>query len=241
MSARVPTAACAGIAQRSNVKKNRQFESFERMAEAAAANLVRAAAGSAFELFSSREFRGPADLERLAPTEQDRIFNELVVSFIVLVVLLLETPDLEVTAELSGFLGTLKGAVPEAHAAYLKSVGVESVHVRDWKKLIRMRYDEYAGGRHDVRAAGMQLEAQRKTLGLDDLSKMQLLVPVHVVAIGCHRHVCRGRTEGRDELLRATFKSLAKFYVELRVGLEGGRIAPTGRALVPSKDCGGAW
>ncbi|MBI2360536.1 MAG: hypothetical protein HYV04_16810 [Deltaproteobacteria bacterium] len=98
-----------------------------------------------------------------------------------------------------------------------------------------MRYEEYARDRHDVRAAAMQIESSEKRLDLDDLAKIQMLVPVQAVAIGCHRHICRGETEGRDDLFKLTLKSLSMFYVELRVRFEGGRITPLTRARVALK------
>jgi hypothetical protein len=70
---------------------------------------------------------------------------------------------------------------------------------------------------------------------LDGLSKIQLLVPLQAVAIGCHHHVCRGDTGGRDDLFKLTLKSLSKFYVELRIRLEGGKITPLTRARVALK------
>jgi hypothetical protein len=70
---------------------------------------------------------------------------------------------------------------------------------------------------------------------LDGLAKIQMLVPVQAVAIGCHHHICRGETEGRDDLFKLTLKSLSIFYAELRVRLEGGRITPLTRARVALK------
>jgi len=58
---------------------------------------------------------------------------------------------------------------------------------------------------------------------------------VHAVTIGCHHHICRGETEGRDNLFKLTLRSLSMFYVELRVRLEGGRITPLTRMRVALK------
>ena len=103
-------------------------------------------------------------------------------------------------------------------------MGVETENLRDWEKLIAMRYEEYSRDRHDVRAAAMQIESSEKGLELDDLSKIQMLVPVQAAAIGCHHHICRGDTQGRDELFKLTLSSLSRFYGAIRVRLEGGRI-----------------
>jgi hypothetical protein len=98
-----------------------------------------------------------------------------------------------------------------------------------------MRYQEYGRDKHEVRAAAMQIESAEKNLDLDGLSKIQLLVPVQAVSIGCHHHICRGNTTGQDDLFKQILKSLSKFYVELRIRLEGGKITPLTRARVALK------
>jgi hypothetical protein len=211
-------------------KRLPDFESLDQMAEATAAGLSQAAAASAYELFCDKEFRRMAGFERLSQVEQDRIFNELVVAFLVLIMLLLEAPDLRVPQELRDYLTGLHKRISAAYVENLKSLGVNANHRRDWEKLISMRYEEYARDRHDVRAAAMQIESAEKSLDLDGLSRIQLLVPVQAVSIGCHHHICRGKTGGQDELFKQILKSLAKFYVEIRIRLEGGKITPFTRA-----------
>jgi hypothetical protein len=210
-------------------------ESLDHMADETAAVLVRAAGGSAFKLFRDKQFRQLAGFEQLSQTEQDRIFNELVVASVVLIMLVLEAPDLRVAAEFRGYLSDLIKKIPKAHVDYLRTSGVEAENLRDWEKLIAMRYEEYAGDRHEVRAAAMQIESSEKGLDLDNLSKIQLLVPVQAVAIGCHHHICRGNTEGQDDLFKLILKALSKYYVEIRVRFEGGRITPLMRLRVTLK------
>jgi len=205
-------------------------KSLEQMAQATAAGLAQTAAGAAFHLFREKQFRRLAGFEQLSQVEQDRIFNELVVAFVVLIMLLLEAPDLRVAGEFRDYLAGLIKSVPKAHVNHLRTLGVETNHLRDWEKLMNMRYEEYARDRHDVRAAAMQIESAEKSLDLDDLSKIQMLVPVQAVAIGCHHHICRGDTEGRDDLFKLTLRSLSMFYVELRVRLEDGKITTLTRA-----------
>jgi hypothetical protein len=210
-------------------------ESLDHMADETAAVLVRAAGGSAFKLFRDKQFRQLAGFEQLSQTEQDRIFNELVAASVVLIMLVLEAPDLRVAAEFRGYLSDLIKKIPKAHVDYLRTSGVEAENLRDWEKLIAMRYEEYAGDRHEVRAAAMQIESSEKGLDLDNLSKIQLLVPVQAVAIGCHHHICRGNTEGQDDLFKLILKALSKYYVEIRVRFEGGRITPLMRLRVTLK------
>ena len=208
----------------------REFESLADAAEATADGLVRAAAGSAFELFRDTEFRQLARLEQLSQTERDRIFNELVVASVVLIMLLLEAPDLRMPNELQAYCAELRARIPRAHVRQLRSLGVENEHLRDWERLITMRYEEYARDRHDVRAAAMDLDSSEKGLTVDGLSKIQLLLPVQATAIGCHHHVCRGHMDGRDALFKVILRSLSRLYFEMRITLEGGRITPLMRA-----------
>ena len=212
-----------------------QFESLNQMADTTAAALAQSAAGSAFHLFSDEQFRRLVGFEQLSQTEQDRIFNELVVAYVVLIMLVLEAPDLRCAGEFRDYLAGLKKRIPKAHVDNLRNLGVESGHLRDWEKLIAMRYEEYARDRHGVRAAAMQIESSEKNLDLDTLSKIQMLLPVQTVAIGCHHHVCRGDAKGHDELFKLTLKSLSKFYVDTRVRLEGVKITPLTRARVALK------
>jgi hypothetical protein len=211
------------------------FESLDQTAEATAAGLSQAAAASAYELFRDKEFRRIAGIERLSQVEQDRIFNELVVAFLVLIMLLLEAPDLRVPRELRNYLADLNKRISEAYVEHLRTLGVQTNHLDDWEKLISMRYEEYARDKHEVRRAAMQIESAEKSLDLDGLSRIQLLVPVQSVSIGCQHHICRGNTDGQDDLFKQILKSLSKFYVELRIRLEGGKITPLMRARVALK------
>ena len=212
-----------------------KLETFEQISAATASNLVKAAAHQAFQLFQEKDFRRLANFDVLAQVEQDRIFNELVVSFIVLLMLMLEAPDLRVPPELRDYLQGIRERIPEAHINYLSSLGIEPHHLRDWQKLLDLRYEEYVKDKHEVRAAAMELESSEKPLELNDLSKIQLLVPVQTVAIGGHDHICRGATRGRDELFKLTLRALARFYLEMRLRLEGGKTPPLTKAKLAWK------
>lgn len=211
------------------------FESLNQMAETTAAALSQAAASHAFHLFRDKNFRRLAQFDRISQTEQDRIFNELIVAYLVLIMLMCEAPDLKVSVEFRDCIMGLKKRVPQAYVDNLRDLGVEAKHLREWEKLIGMRHEEYATDRHDVRAAAMQIKSSEGTLNLDSLSKIQVLVPVHSAAIGCHHHICRGETAGKDALFKLILTSLAKFYFKIRMKIEGGKISPLKRARAALK------
>jgi hypothetical protein len=159
----------------------------------------------------------------LGRTEQDRIFNELVAAHLVLIMLVLVAPDLRVPSSMRDHLTGLRDLVPKAYVDTLRDLGVEGEHLLGWDKLLTLRYEEYAKDRHGVRPAAMQLEARERPLGLDELSRIQLLVPVQAVALGCHQHICKGETDNRDELFRLMLTALTKFFIGVRLRLEGGK------------------
>ncbi len=101
-----------------------------------------------FELFQNAPFRREAGFEKIDQVEQDRIFNELVVAYLVLTMLLLEAPDLRVAPDFRGYLKNLNQQIPKAYVDHLKTLGVEAGYLKDWEKLIALRYEEYARDRH---------------------------------------------------------------------------------------------
>jgi hypothetical protein len=212
-----------------------QFESLDQVTDATAAGVSQAASVAAFRLFKDTQFRKLAGFERLGQTEQDRIFNELVAANLVLFMLVFEAPDLRVPDEFKSYLAGLNKKIPQAYVKSLRDLGVESKHLRDWEKLIDMRYEEYARDRHDVRAAAMEIESKDRSLDMKALAQIQMLVPVQAVAIGCHDHICRGKTKGRDDLFKLILQSLTRFYFEFRMKIEGVKITPFDRAHLAVK------
>lgn len=201
-----------------------EFESIEQMADATAESLAEAASGQAFHLFQENKFRHLAKFEQLDQTEHDRIFNELVLAYLIIIMLVHEAPDLRISEEQKEYLKGLSNKIPDAYLSILRDLGIGDKHLKDWKKLIALRYEEYAQDRHEVRAASMEIASSEGRLDMDGLTKIQMIVPVQAVVIGCHHHICRGKTEGYDDLFKVTLRALSRFYVNYRIRIEGGKI-----------------
>lgn len=200
------------------------FSSLEDVAQATADKLAGAAAHFAYQLFSDAAFRKLAWFDQLEQTEQDRIFNELLVSALLLIVFTFEAPDLDVEEEKREYFKLLAECIPQAHLRALRALGVEQEHLDTWDKLIRMRYEEYQQSRVRIRAAAMELEALERELDAQGLDRIALMLPVEVIAIGCHQHVCRSQTEGRDELFKVQLRAFGEFYVHIRLLTLGRRV-----------------
>jgi len=174
-------------------------------------------------------------LNEMVQLEQDRILNELILAGITVIMLTLEAPDLRINRDFKEYFRLLKDEVPKAHLTQLKEMGIEKKHVKLWKKLIEMRYDEYLQDRLKARSAAMEYDSRKKDLTSKDLDNIHLFLPAFTVAVGCHHHICRGKTEGKDLAFKYLMKKLARFYTMMRAAMEGGHLTPIGRARIATR------
>lgn len=180
----------------------------------------------AFRIFRDKKFRQFTNFDNLSQVEQDRLFNELVVTNLVLAMLILESPDLRQPPEMRDMFFRVKNLITKAYLNQLKQLGIEKKFLNDWQKLINMRYEEYVNDRLKARAAAMEVESQSKKEDLDDsdMDKINLLLPLQIVVIGCHHHLCRQKTKGRDEQFKYLLKQFSPFYLDTRITLEGDKL-----------------
>lgn len=195
--------------------------SLPKMAQITAGALDRAASQNAFQIYRHPKFRFLTSLESLEKIEQDRIFNELVVTNIVLLMLSLEANDLGVKEELKDYFLLVKDSLPKAHCHELATLGIEKEYLDIWEKLIKLRYEEYSRNKNEIREASMQFEAKDRELTVKDLEDIQSILPMQTAAFGCFDHVCRGKTKGKEDLLNFLVCHLGRFYIQMRILLEG--------------------
>lgn len=195
--------------------------SLSKMAQIMAGSLDRAASQNAFQIYRNPKFRQLSSLESLEKIEQDRIFNELLVTNIVLLMMTLESNDLMIKEELKNYFLLIKDSLPKAHCNELAALGLEKEFLDIWDKLINLRYEEYSNNKNDVREASMEFEAKEKELTVNDIEDIQSILPVQTVAFGNFRHICRGKTKGKDDLLRFLVRHHGRFYIQMRILLEG--------------------
>ncbi|MDP1722063.1 MAG: hypothetical protein Q8L37_02530 [Candidatus Gottesmanbacteria bacterium] len=203
-----------------------------KMARILAASFDQAASNFAFRIYEDKTFRKLVGFENLEKIEQDRVFNELVVATITLIMLTLDAKDLRTVEEMGKFFSLVRDEIPKLHRETLAGYGIEKQYLDLWDKLIAMRYRQYSEDKLEARYAAMQVEAAHNedgTLDRNDMAGITLTVPIQTVAIGAHHHICRSKTEGKDELFLCLLRHLQKLYLEIRIPLEGGRISPVMR------------
>jgi hypothetical protein len=176
------------------------------------------------KIFWDKEFQKLAKFESLDQLEKDRIFNELIIAPLVVLRIMLEAPDLHGTKEFRNFLANVGQEIFSTHVAYLKGLGIEKKFLTDWEKLMEMRYEEYSQDKVSARDAMMEDKSKEKTLEVSDMEGINIFLPPFTVAVGCHHHICRSKTEGRDDLFKYLIKHLTRFYTQYRMQAEGGNI-----------------
>jgi len=207
-------------------EKNLETPRFKKLAGQTAENLVRICQEHAFRLFRDRNFRVAVKFSKLPQLEKDRIFNELLLASITLVMFVLEAPDINAPEELKTFFEEIKEAMPEKLTATFAGLGVEEKYLRDWRKLIKMRYEEYSEDRLGMRSAAMELEEKEAPLTVERLRDIQLLLPAQAVGIGTLCHIRRGQLEENDPLVKIILRWLGDLFLPIRLMTEGKRYSP---------------
>lgn len=179
----------------------------EKMTE----ELVAITSGSAYKTFIEEKFRQPLDFERQTQTEQDRFFNELVVTTLILCKYTLDTALTNQEKEEDRlYWRTVKKAFLPAYLVWLANLKIPQKFVKVWGKLLDLRLAEYDQDKVEMRRQMMESkEFQDQVLNVR-------FIRVHVLAIGCLRHLRRGKETPKDPL----FLYLLKWLTDLNKKLE---------------------
>ena len=148
-----------------------------------------------FDFFKHEKFRKALDFKNQKQAEQDRLFNELIVTNIVMILILLDQkiaasdPDSR-----RDYLRALRSQVPSHYYGFLKKIGIPADFVETWRQLTDLRHDEYARDMLDWRQVLMKKDSK---LGEDNT-----LAIFQALAFGLFRHLRRGQTEKDDPFYR---------------------------------------
>jgi len=158
--------------------------------EWAAQDVTDLIAKASFFLYRDKGFRRAVDdFDSMEQEEQDRIFNEIVVSGIALAILMYQMfADTAQNDEKKLYFLELRTEMESRYGNNLRELGVEEEFAGLWKGLIRMRVDEYQD----------DFKKHKKELG----SPGQLNPWPIVVGIGGTDHISRGCAKPESELFR---------------------------------------
>jgi hypothetical protein len=147
--------------------------------EVIAKRMTEVMANESFRFFNSREFRKFSQYEKLELGEQDRIFNEIIANAIVLGVLMFKTAgEVDVNRDKEQFYNQLSLELTNRYGNWLLELGSQKEHAEMFKKLIKMRSDEY------------QEDYKENKKHLGDMRETNVWIPI--VSTSGFSHITRG-------------------------------------------------
>ena len=152
-----------------------------------AQQLAQEASKQAFRVYRDPVFRKGVSFDTTETVEQDRMFNELVVTNLVLEILMIETLATFARGRSKEWLRAVAEAIPTEFITTLRDASVAEEFLEIWKKLIALRQDEYEQTRLDHREYFPELGEGNPW--------------VRVTAISCLFHIRRSKNVPNDPLL----------------------------------------
>lgn len=167
----------------------------EESAEEASRRLVNFTLKSAFEVFKDEEFRRYFDFFRQKREEQDRLFNELGLTGLCLLLFTLDDIYL-MSRDRIHFWREVRQKTSEMFKSWLRDLSISSQYVSFWARLIDKRYEEYQKDQREVRR---ELERHDKEfVQNDDEAAKSAYVRFVAIAIGAIHHLRKGKVSARD-------------------------------------------
>lgn len=169
--------------------------------------LIKFVSQSAFKVFKDDEFRKQFNFLKIEKMEQDRLFNELTVSAICLLLFVLEDWVKWLNVEKANFWQKVREGIVKDFLNWLKELKIAQEYIDLWEKVIEMRYQEYKERLPKIyQGVGM---ADPKFIESNDEQRKAGYVRFMTIAIGAIHHLRRGKTNPKDP-----------FFKELRTWLE---------------------
>lgn len=165
--------------------------------EAKSRHLVLFGANRALAVFPDKEFRRLAKFNQISEGEQNRIFNELTVTNLILLMLTLDQLAREAEGqERRGYLLALRQAVPQYFLEFIRRINIPKNLAEIWSQLVDLRYDQYC--RDFIGWRGAVLNDGK----LADFGSDNKLMIFQATVFGLYHHLVRGKVKKDDPLYR---------------------------------------
>lgn len=159
-----------------------------------------------FRVFRDARFRELASFKKLPTAEHDRIFNEIVVTDICVLLFYLGSIKSIVRPEDYHFWQDVEERVPKQYQRVLMRFGVDGGHAKLFRQLIEMRYEEYKKITKDVWKTNDTAKSEFHDLPGE---VKHLTAATQAAAVGAADHMRRGKLEKNDPLIGFLVERLA--------------------------------
>ena len=158
--------------------------------------LVEDAVEHAFKFFQDKTFRKEIKFDEMEQIEQDRVFNELEVTFVGFLYLLIENTLDYLPAERKDYWHSVKSSVFPRFINWFKELGIEDEHIQTWEKLNDLRLDEYRLGLKETE------KIWRSEIGKhnEDEKLQDETILLGAIVISAMLHIRRGQSSPTDPL-----------------------------------------
>ncbi len=152
-----------------------------------------------FDIFKSDRFRELAEFKKMPTSEHDRIFNELQIAGISLVVFYLRTVEPLMGPDDYNFWRDVDDRLPRELQKILISYGVDGANAKLMRQLIDMRYEEYEKMKAEVLEVNDEENKNFETLSPE---LKRIVSTVQAIAVGTAHHIKRGKIKEGDPLIK---------------------------------------
>lgn len=170
--------------------------------------MINCAVESAFRFFKDEEPRKLLNFEKLDQIEQDRIFNELVMTAILAIVFALNSrilyeeylPDSRSLRAKISFLKDIKNQVFNDFLEWYSGFGIDKKYIDLFEKCLKMRYDEYQEDK--IRLIKELPKEDIFDYEIDNELAHHELCAMQSLVVGSLFHIKRGETSPEDIFVR---------------------------------------
>lgn len=179
-------------------------------------HLVKVVCGSAYSVFLDQNFREKVNFAKQNQTEQDRMFNELVVTALLLLISIIKDKLYLIEAERQNFWRQVLEQIPANLVGWLGNIGVPKKYQDIWHKLIDLRLNEYQERQSLTRRTWAEEIANHP----DEERLNDAMVRVETLTVSSMLHLTRGKAKRDDPLRRRmrTWLSVLNNKLESRIG-----------------------
>lgn len=170
-----------------------------------------------FDLFNDNDFRQKIEFNKLETIEQDRIFNELAVTTLIYVIVLIDDKlkQDQIPDSRWEFWRDVRDSIAPMYLIMISSYKVPQQYVDMWGELIEMRLEEYYQRRKEAYNIWDQAGPEEK----NELKK-DTWIGLEALRISAMLHLTRGKAEPDDPLKKVLQSWLIGFHNKLmkRIG-----------------------
>jgi hypothetical protein len=166
---------------------------------------------SAYQAFTDKEFRELVEFEKINEEEQNRIFNELTVTALIMLISVIGNRAPFIKQKRKNFWQEVREKIPEIFVDNLEKIGIAKEYTGLWKKVLSQRLKEYKERKEITKEA---LEEELKNEKLSEKIRKDL-IGLETLSLSSMLHITRGKSKNKDLLKKHLKGWLCGLYYKL--------------------------